>query len=82
MNWLLKKFTGEHLEQLKSGDVVYSKKLDVQATVLGYKQFNGFMHYQLRFERTGSEPIEKLISPAGLAIEGFEKAPRHASQTL
>ena len=74
MNWLLKKFTGEHLEQLKNGDIVYSKRLDVQATVLGYKHFNGFMHYRLKYERIGSEPIEKLISPAGLEIEGFEKS--------
>ena len=74
MNWLLKKFTGEHLGQLKNGDIVYSKKLDVQATVLGYKQLNGFMHYRLKYERIGSEPIEKLISPAGLEIEGFEKS--------
>ena len=74
MNWLLKKFTGEHLEQLKNGDIVYSKRLDVQATVLGYKHFNGYMHYRLKYERVGSEPIEKLISPAGLEIEGFEKS--------
>ena len=62
------------LEQLKNGDIVYSKRLDVQATVLGYKHFNGFMHYRLKYERIGSEPIEKLISPAGLEIEGFEKS--------
>ena len=72
MIWLREKLSSKALLNLQSGDNLYSRKLDAKAIISGQKQANGHLHYVVEIQHGRAEPVEILMSPAGLALQGYK----------
>ena len=72
MIWLREKLSSKALLNLQSGDNLYSRKLDAKAIISGQKQANGHLHYVVEIQHGREEPVEILISPTGLALQGYK----------
>jgi len=72
MMWLREKLSSKALLNLQSGDNLYSRKLDAKAIISGQKQANGHLHYVVEIQHGRAEPVEILISPTGLALQGYK----------
>jgi hypothetical protein len=72
MIWLREKLSSKALLNLQSGDNLYSRKLDAKAIIAGQKQANGHLHYVVEVQHRSAEPVEILMSPSGLALQGYK----------
>ena len=72
MIWLQEKLSSKALLNLQSGDILYSRKLDAKAIISGQKQANGHLHYVVEIQHGRAEPVEILMSPTGLALQGYK----------
>jgi len=72
MIWLREKLSSKALLNLQSGDNLYSRKLDAKAIISGQKQANGHLHYVVKIQHGRAEPVEILMSPTGLALQGYK----------
>ena len=72
MIWLREKLSSKALLNLQSGDNLYSRKLDAKAIISGQKQANGHLHYVGEIQHGRAEPVKILISPTGLALQGYK----------
>lgn len=72
MIWLREKLSSKALLDLQSGDNLYSRKLDAKAIISGQKQANGHLHYVVEIQHGRAEPVEILMSPTGLALQGYK----------
>ena len=72
MIWLREKLLSNALLNLQSGDNLYSRKLDAKAIISGQKQANGHLHYVVEIQHGRAEPVEILMSPTGLALQGYK----------
>ncbi len=72
MIWLREKLSSKALLNLQSGDNLYSRKLDAKAIISGQKQANGYLHYVVEIQHGRAEPFEILMSPTGLALQGYK----------
>ena len=72
MIWLREKLSSKTLLNLQSGDILYSRKLDAKAIISGQKQANGHLHYVVEIQNGRAEPVEILMSPTGLALQGYK----------
>ena len=69
---LREKLSSKALLNLQSGDNLYSRKLDAKAIISGHKQANGHLHYVVEIQHGRAEPVKILISPTGLALQGYK----------
>ena len=72
MIWLREKLSSKTLLNLQSVDNLYSRRLDTKAIIAGKKQANGHLHYVVELQHGRAEPVEILMSPTGLALQGYK----------